>query len=449
MIVPTTAPGSATQRPAGQRVVIIDPGHSGASGHHAELNNQLLAAGRAAGLAIECWVDQAVSPADPAYRPVLHGCGYVDPRHWLDLPGTLHLANRLEAQLQAARDASTAGPVTCWIAHSLLPFQLIGLAKLLQRQPAAQVELGILYAPGERLGGSTDPAAVSPGPERERQLAISNARLAWSGLAQAAASAGHQLRIGCSSQLQAALHAPLLQAAGLPAACLQPAVVGAGWQPGAAFIASSPEQTGHGPPLVLLHWGDLKAEKGRQQVLALLEALLNAQPQGSSSSTADAASARRWLFHHCGNTALPPHEQLLLARAERELPGFQLWQGPVSTEAMQQLLARTAVALLPYCPEAYAERSSGVLWCYGAARLACGQPARAVGYSTGWLAAEAQALGIGWHGVSAIGAHPPQAWLAAIEVALGAPAAPYSAYGQQVLGQSYAQWLLSGLHSTR
>ena len=78
-----------------------------------------------------------------------------------------------------------------------------------------------------------------------------------------------------------------------------------------------------------------------------------------------------------------------------------------------------------------------------------GQPARAVGYASGWLAEEAQALGMGWQGVAAIGAHHPQTWLAAIDAALHAPATPFSTYGQQVLGQSYAQWLLAALNSGR
>jgi len=171
--------------PMAPRVVIVDPGLCSNSGHHAELNRQLLAAGRAAGLAIECWVDQAFKAEDPAYRPAFHGCGYEDPRHWLDLPGSLHLAGRLQQQM---RD-HLSGEVHCWIAHSLLPFQLISLARLLQHLPGARVEVGILYAPGERLGGSTDPSAASPGQQRERELAIANARVAWSGLARATALA--------------------------------------------------------------------------------------------------------------------------------------------------------------------------------------------------------------------------------------------------------------------
>jgi hypothetical protein len=418
-----------------QRVVIVDPGHSHNSGHHAELNQQLLATGRAAGLAIEAWVDQALPSSDPALKPVLEGVGYLDPRHWLDLPGNLHLARRLHSQLQAQVQTITT-PVQAWIAHSLLPFQLIGLAQLLQHQPPAVVEIGILYAPGERLGGSSDSASVSLGPEREREQALANARLAWSGLARACQQGGHRLRLGCSSQLQADLHAPLLAAAGLSPAQLQPAVVGAGWR------HSNPAATSNEGPLVLLHWGDLKAGKGRHEVLELVEALL--------AGAARVRPGYRWLFHHCSSTTLNPTEEALLQRAAQQLPGFQLWAEATSHQAMQEALARTSVALLPYSPSAYAERSSGVLWCYGAARLAVEAPARAVGYSSGWLASEAQALGIGWHspnGIATSTAVNPQAWLNAIDQALHSHPPSVTAYGQKVLGRSYARWLLSGLHS--
>ena len=373
--------------PMAPRVVIVDPGLCSNSGHHAELNRQLLAAGRAAGLAIECWVDQAFKAEDPAYRPAFHGCGYEDPRHWLDLPGSLHLAGRLQQQM---RD-HLSGEVHCWIAHSLLPFQLISLARLLQHLPGARVEVGILYAPGERLGGSTDPSAASPGQQRERELAIANARVAWSGLARATALANHRLRVGCSSRLQAALHAPLLTAAGLGPAEQQPAVVGAGWHPA---TASGPRQAleGDQPPRVLLHWGDLKAGKGRDQVMALLQALLeDGRPQ---------LRARSWLFHHHSAATLSGAEQNLLERAVQQLPGFELWQADTSSESMLAALAGTHVALLPYCPTAYGERSSGVLWCYAAARLAVGRPARAVGYARGWLHPEQPSAPVGCGGVA-------------------------------------------------
>ena len=185
------------------------------------------------------------------------------------------------------------------------------------------------------------------------------------------------------------------------------------------------------PALVLLHWGDFRVGKGRRQVLALVQALLDGHLA--------AGDPRRWLFHHCSSKPLPPEEQQLLTRAERELPGFQLRQGPVSHEAMQQVIARTAVALFPYCPSAYAERSSSVLWCYAAARLASGLPAQAVGCSEGFLAQEAQALGLGWQALPD-GENPPHAWYAAIEQALSAHPSSFSAYGRQVLGPSNAHW---------
>jgi hypothetical protein len=416
------------------RVVIVDPGQNGNSGHHAEVNRQLLAAGRAAGLAIECWVDQAFKAENPAFRPVFHGCGYEDPRHWIDLPGSLHLAARLQQQMRG----HLSGQVHCWIAHSLLPFQLIGLARLLQHQPGARVEVGILYAPGERLGGSTDPGASSPGPQRERELAIANAGVAWSGLARATALANHRLRVGCSSRLQAALHAPLLAAAGLPPAQIQPAVVGAGWLPATA-TSRLKAPAGEQSPRVLLHWGDLKAGKGRDQVMAVVQALL--------AGGCPPLRAARWLFHHHSAEALSGTEQRLLDSAVETVPGFELWQGEVSRDGMLAALSSTTVALLPYCPSAYEERSSGVLWCYAAARLAVGLPARAVGYASGWLAEEASALGVGWMGLPT-GSQPAAAWLDALDQALAMAAPVVSAYGRQVLGQSYGAWLLANLNFT-
>jgi len=421
-------------QPFARRVVIVDPGHSSSSGHHAEVNSQLLAAGRRAGLAIEFWVDRALDDPDPAFRPVFANCGYEDSRHWLDLGGSLHLASRMHSQLEEALAHPAAqAPVHCWIAHSLLPFQLIGLAQLLQHQPPARLEVGILYAPGERLAEWAEPASGSAALERQRQLAIGNARVAWSGLAQAVSSAGHRLRVGCSSEMQAALHQPLLVAAGLPPAVLQPAVVGAGWRPAPGTAAARAETA----PLVLLHWGDLKPGKGRQQALAGLEELLAGAHRSSSP--------RRWLFHHCSSQPLSAAEQQLLQRAAEQLPGFQLLEGQVGAEDMQSTLAEVEVALLPYCPSAYAERSSGVLWCYGAARLAAGQPARAVGHQQGWLAREAAVMGFQWEGLED-SQQPPSAWLAAVERVLEEPqAAMFTAYGLQVLGRSYPRWLLADL----
>jgi hypothetical protein len=103
------------------------------------------------------------------------------------------------------------------------------------------------------------------------------------------------------------------------------------------------------------------------------------------------------------------------------------------------------VVLLPYCPLAYAERSSGVLWLYGAARRARRLPARVVGYGGGWLAAEVPVLGLHWQPLAPTA--DPAAALAGLGQALQAPTGPTqeTPYGQQVLGQHWGNWLADRL----
>ena len=108
----------------------------------------LLTALHSAGHRVEVWADAAV-PAAPSLRAVSRDCGYLDPRHWADLAGSLHLAQRLRQQFEAALD----GPVDVWLAHGLLPFQQIALAQLLQQQAPAQVLVSLMFAPSETLGG--------------------------------------------------------------------------------------------------------------------------------------------------------------------------------------------------------------------------------------------------------------------------------------------------------
>ena len=84
-----------------------------------------------------------------------------------------------------------------------------------------------------------------------------------------------------------------------------------------------------------------------------------------------------------------------------ELGDSLIWlDEEVSSFSMHAWLAQCAVALLAYSASTYAERSSGVFWCYAAARYAAGLPAQAVGYGGHWLQREAQALGMGWSSLS-------------------------------------------------
>jgi ABC-type polar amino acid transport system ATPase subunit len=81
------------------------------------------------------------------------------------------LARRMEQQLALA---SAGGPaVRAWLGHSLLPFQLLGLARHLHRAPAADLLVSLMFAPGETLEAPEASAA---------RQATANARVALAAL---------------------------------------------------------------------------------------------------------------------------------------------------------------------------------------------------------------------------------------------------------------------------
>ncbi|MFM7548869.1 MAG: hypothetical protein ACKO8I_08330, partial [Cyanobacteriota bacterium] len=353
------------------RLVIVDPAYASTVGHHGELNRPLLAGLTQAGWRAELWADvllEAEGSAPGPLRGVFSGCGYGDPRHWRELGGMVQLGRMLEQQLSAA--SAGGEPVAAWVAHSLLPFQLLGLARHLAQAPRAQVLISLMFAPGETL----EAAAETP-------AAITNCRVALAALARACGLRGHRLRLVFPSQQQLRLYEPLLEATGLSHCGLHPAVVGAGCMP----TPPSPDQ----PPLVLLHWGDHKAGKGQREALAVLHTLIE---QGVPRELA----GWDWLFHQHSNLPMPPADRTLLERAEVAGLGLVWLSGEVESERMGQWLARCPLALLAYDPQAYRQRSSGLLWQWAACRAALALPALAVGYGGGWLAAEAPELGVGW-----------------------------------------------------
>jgi hypothetical protein len=190
-----------------------------------------------------------------------------------------------------------------------------------------------------------------------------------------------------------------------------------------------------GGPQVLLHWGERKADKGRELGVAVLEHLLR------SDALPPPLRDCQWCFHAAGTRPDAPEAALLQQAAGH--PQITVLEGHQGRDRMLAALGRTSLALLPYCPVAYAERSSGVLWLYGASRLALGQPARVVGFRGGWLEREAEALGIGWQPL------PPNPSageiLGAIAHGLEAPPATASADGLAVLQGSFPAWLAEQL----
>ena len=411
------------------RVVVLDPNYASSIGHHQPLNQALLEQLTSAGWQPEIWADEQ-APSGPCVRRVSHGCGYIDPRHWVDLGGARHLAAQLNAQLQAAleqdQSCGLASP-QAWLVHSVLPYQLIALAQVLQAQPAAQVVISLMYGPRESLGGIEHWSQ-----ERLASSCIETTRVALQALALACRRAGHQLVVGCASVQQQTSYAPLLQRARLAPPLLHPAVVGAGPQPVGEANPQAQE-------MVLLHWGDNKPDKGLEEALSLLEAILQCP----------AAERPQWplLFHCHASQGLSGEHSSLLDEAQRQL-GQQLivLSEQVSDRTMQQLLGQCSLALMAYNPITYAERSSGVFWCYAAARYGQGKAAHGVGYGNHWLQREAEALGMAWSSLPHLGyGHKPSGaqWLEAINAMRNGARECHTQWqpeAGQILGQSFAQW---------
>ena len=418
-----------------RRLVLVDPGLASGVGHHSDVNSLLLPPLLQRGWTVEIWADAAAADDPqlaaglPGLRPLLRDGGYIDPRHWCDLPGSLHQARLLHQQL---RSAATGEPVAVWLTHSLVPFQLIALAQVLQRQAPARVVISLMFAPGEVFAGQPELDLGA-----QRLAAQLNARSALAALAVAVARGNHQLRLCAGSRQLIALYTPLCQAAGLAPPQLHPSLVsgdGAGFDGAASDGAASDGAAG--PPQVLLHWGDRKPDKGRELALGLLEHLLGAP------ALPPALARTQWCFHASSHQPPPEREAELLVQAGQDRR-IRVLEGPVPRPQMLEELARSDVALLPYCPLAYAERSSGVLWLYGSARLARQHQARVVGYPGGWLEAEAKALGMDWQ---ALPSDPSaEQVLDRVAQAQQAPIAPPGAYGQQVLANSFARWLVQRL----
>ena len=82
-----------------------------------------------------------------------------------------------------------------------------------------------------------------------------------------------------------------------------------------------------------------------------------------------------WLFHLHSLEPLPDGERTSLERARERISGFQWLNQRVEPGRMQALLAGCDGALMAYDPIHYRQRSSGLLWCYGAAGLMSRRPA--------------------------------------------------------------------------
>ncbi|MEA5443277.1 hypothetical protein [Cyanobium gracile] len=399
----------------GGRVVIVDPSFASDVGHHRDVNTQLLNALGKEGWQAECWADAAVKASE--CRGVFRGCGYVDPRHWADLGGMVHLARQLEAQLLdlLARDSvAGAEPVGGWVVHTVLPYQLLGLARAWRHYPASTMVVSLMFPPGETLEGKGGAAS-----------AATNCQVALNALAKVVEQGGHRLQLVLPSQQSQEVYGPLLAAAGLECAGVHPSVVGAGL-PVESLTMTELDEKGPGPR-ILLHWGDLKPGKGRQEALEVVAALLERE---AVPATLQGAS---WLFHLHSQEPLPEAEHALLSSARERINGFHWLDERVEEGRMRTLLASCGGALLAYDPVIYRERSSGLLWSYAAARFMSGRPGALVGHAGSWLEREALDLGLCWH------SSRNERWIDCIAEAVDINSVEnnYTEYGEWILGSTF------------
>lgn len=108
---------------------------------------------------------------------------------------------------------------------------------------------------------------------------------------------------------------------------------------------------------------------------------------------------------------------------------------------MQALLAGCDGPLMAYDPIHYRRRSSGLLWCYGAARLMSGRLAAVVGHEGSWLQRDAQDLGLHRKSVG------DGSWLEGLAALLeqGSDASSYTHYGRRMLGEAFAEHVAQSL----
>ena len=106
---------------------------------------------------------------------------------------------------------------------------------------------------------------------------------------------------------------------------------------------------------------------------------------------------------------------------------------------MMTLLSKCDIAILAYNQVAYAHRTSGIFWCYAAARFSIKQSATAIGYGDNWLKLESKAFGMRWIEINKI-----DKLLAAINDSLGFCAKTtqqWSTYSKNILKDSYANYI--------
>jgi hypothetical protein len=396
---------------------VLDPSYAYPSGHHQDLNQSLIKVFSERSIRTFIWCDKKISDNNEA-NGIFEDVGYFAEPEWWTLPVTIQLAHKIKEQLLRADGLSEKKPKT-WLGHSLLPFQILGLAFYLSEQPKSNIHISLMFSPGETF----DQLEAN-----NHRRAECTASYTWLELSRICKRNKHQLHIGSASSQTTKQYKYILEKAKTRQPELQPAFCGSGWK-------MREEKATNAYTHIMLHWGDLKPDKGVQEALFMIRSLLDGWRP---------IHPCRFLFQSFSHRELENQDRRLLVQAKEELGELLVWIEDYQTnEDMMDQLSQCDVALLAYDSITYANRSSGILWCYAAARFAIGKPATAIGYGDNWLAAEARELGMEWIEMKNI-----CDLLDKIDVAVKEQVhlrQHWTAYAQSILENSYADHLSKAL----
>lgn len=392
-----------------QSINIFDPSYAYTSGHHKNLNNSIVNSFAKKSTKTIIWCGCKI-PDSPEIKTIFQDVGYFADRKWWTMPVSIRLANKIKNQMLGSELSEKK--TRTWLAHSLLPFQLLGFALFLKTQPKSNIFISIMFDPSEILERL---------PESEQKRAQSISAYAWLELSRVCKRKNHNLRLGSASLHTTQRHHNILNQAHLPLPQLHPAFCGAGWQEPTVEASANCCN-------VLLHWGDLKSDKGLQESLFVIKSLVDGwRPRVPC----------HFLFHSYSHREFEEKDKRILEHAQQKLGDLFTWIDKYQSEKqMMTLLSKCEIALLAYNQVAYAHRTSGILWCYTAARFSINQSATAIGYGNNWLQSETKAFGMCWVEINNI-----DNLLAAIDDSLRfstKTSQQWSTYSENILKNSYA-----------
>ena len=397
-----------------KKIIVIDPCYDSSFGHHEVLNSELLTTLSAAH-STEIWTSKVLQ-RNSAVKSVFDDLGYFNSLDFHRPESNHKLADRMLKQLNLYQENSQN--VNLWVAHSFLPFHLAGFSRFLATQKAAVIFISLMFDPADPIYDSNQSFSIQ---QRWLRGLIE--------LSIACNKQKHKLILGSASRSTITRYLPLLDRAKVVYPVLHPAVVGGG-----CIISNNNLNSEF---TILLHWGDLKNDKGREVVFVIIKALL--------SNYKINLSPCKFIFHSFSHLTLATDELDLLSQFKKKFGGNFIWlEGQISNLEMHTILSSCDLALLAYNPISYSWRSSGIFWCYSSARYAAGRTAAYIGYDNNWLQKEAYVYGMNWYSVAIQDSTNLYMWPIFLQqciASLNRSTKAWSEYSKMILGTSFADWI--------